>query len=156
MDREIYTTEQILSDLLSKDVNMVKKASCEIIDISQNREKIRPLIDSLEIIREKTADLDMGGVIARNRRFLDFALEVIEFHKSNKGCSCMLYSQSGDSTFFDPIQEELMGNVKVVKKVMEGNSLYVDYYLAKCNKCQCEFKVIERVYHMPWWHWEKV
>ena len=156
MNKEIYTTEQILSDLLSKDANMVKRAACEIIDISQNREKVLPLVGSLEIIREKNMDLDMGGMIMRNRRFLDFALEIIEFHKSNEGCSCMLYSQSGDSTFFNPTKEELNGNVEVVKKVMDGNSSYVDYYLAKCNKCQCEFKVIERVYHMPWWRWEKV
>ena len=156
MNKEIYTAEQMLSDFLSKDVNRIKKASCEIIDFSQNREKMLPLVGSLEIIREKNMDLDMGGMIMRNRRFLDFALEIVEFHKSNKGCSCMLYSQSGDSTFFNPTKEELNGNVEVVKKAMDGNSSYVDYYLAKCNKCQCEFKVIERVYHMPWWCWEMV
>jgi hypothetical protein len=145
---------------------MVWEASCEIISLGQNRDKILPLIKHLTEIKQKTAGLNMGGGFAPNQRFIDFAIKTIEFHKENKGCPCALFVEkfklTGDSIdreiqyeCTNPNEEAEKGNVKILD-IVHIEKKWVDYYLAECLRCGQKFKVEEREYHYIWWKWTKI
>ena len=104
-------TQEILDKITSRDTHKVWESSCEIISESQNFEEIFPLIDFLSIIREKTKNLDMGGALAPNQRFVDYAIIIIEFHKKKSACSCRLYLEEFELN--DPNKEQKKGNVSI-------------------------------------------
>jgi hypothetical protein len=142
--------EQIIYDITSKDIHKVWLASCEIINNGQDHDGIAPLIKYLPEIKEKTKDLDLGGLIAPNRRFVDFAIKTIEFHKDSKECTCTLYK---DYEMFNPKKEAGKGNIIIYETVLI-NEDYPDYYIAECLKCGRKIKIFEREYHFTWWEWQ--
>ncbi|MEG1265906.1 MAG: hypothetical protein RSE19_05455, partial [Myroides sp.] len=85
------TTEEIIKNITSKDETKVWKSACEIINLGWDHHKIVPLIKFLPLIKEKTVNLNLGGMFASNQRFVDFAIKTIEFHIEHKYCYCELY-----------------------------------------------------------------
>ena len=158
--------EEILEKITSQDAHLVWKASCEIISFGQNRDRILPLIEHLEKIITKTAGINFGGAFAPNRRFVDFAIETIKFHKENVECPCALfvkkYKLTNDQTdkeiqyeFINPNEEFEKRNVRISDTVYTEKK-WIDYHLVECLRCGQKFKVIERDYHYKWWGWTKL
>ena len=62
---------KVIEELKSKDSHKIWKASNEIIRYSQSYKDIEPLIGHLSAIKEGTKDVELGGGLAPNNRFLD-------------------------------------------------------------------------------------
>lgn len=92
----------------------------------------------------------MGGAIAPNKRFVDFAIKIIEFHKDRLDCPCHLYDDSYEC--FNPAKEVEKGHITITSEVSAN---YSADYVVTCNRCKNEFDVIEREYHYTWWKWTK-
>lgn len=142
--------QQLIADIISRDTHKVWRASCEIISLGQDTDTIKPLIKFLPLIRKKTRGLVMGGMFAPNQRFVDFAIRTIEFHRDSAQCPCALYEEHG----VDPKVQAAKGYIKIASTTrIEGK--WVDYYNTICQRCNQEFKVIERESHYMWWEWTK-
>lgn len=148
------TTEQIISDLTSKDVSRIRIGACEIISFSQDKEKVLQLKDFRQLIIDKTAGIEMGGAFAPNKRFVDYALNIIDFHVADKRCSCTLYSDFKYECN-DPNKEVEKGNI-VILEITKIENNWIDYYSCSCNKCGQKFNVFERDGHYTWWEWKKI
>jgi hypothetical protein len=70
--------EKIIADITSGDSQKVWSASCEIISLGQDAEKIKPLIAFLPLIKEKTKGVEMCGLFAPNQR-----LEILQSEQLN-------------------------------------------------------------------------
>ena len=145
-------TEEIITEISSRDKRRVWAAACEIIEHAQDRDEIAPLIPYLSSIKKKTRGLKMGGALAPNKRFVDYAIKIIEFYKTSTDCPCVLYL---DYEMHDPKKEVLKANVKIIDETKIEDK-WIDYYLLECNRCNKRFKVIERMGHYTWWKWEYV
>ena len=140
----------IVEKITSRNTHDVWLAACRVIDISQDRSKVVPLVQSLSKIKKRTKNLDMGGLLASNQRFVDFAIRVIEFHRDARTCPCCLYLEHG----VDPNKEVTKENVTITTTVqIDGNCNWVDFYELGCNKCDRKYKVLEREHHFMWWKW---
>jgi hypothetical protein len=141
--------QEIISDITSRDTHKVWRSSCEIIMIGQDSEKIKELIPYLDLIKEKTKGLDMGGGFAPNQRFVDFAIRTIEFHKSPNVCSCNLYLEHS----INPEKEKENGFIEITDKKV--GHWEVDYE-ANCCKCGQIFNINRNDGgHFPWFKWIK-
>lgn len=140
-------TKEILNDILSGDVHKVWKSSCEIVKLSQDA-RVKELVPYIDEIIDKTKNLQMGGIWAPNKRFVDKAIRVLEFYKTETGCACCLLGE-------DDNPKEL-NTINIQEKVKCKNSNYVDYYIVQCVKCNKCFKVIENEYHYRWWEWQDI
>ncbi len=158
------TVEEILSDIISQDTHKVWAASCEIIDSGHNYEKIKSLIRYLPLIKQRTFGLNIGGALAPNQRFIDFAIKIIEFYKDRKECPCSLYIEKYRITndiidrelqyeSFNPKKEVEKSNIRIIDNGID-NSKYV-YYSVECVKCKTRFNVEERDGHYMFWNWNK-
>lgn len=112
------TTEETIEKITSGNTHYIWEASCAIIAKSQGFKEISPLIDFLPVIIEKTKNLEMGGALAPNQRFVDNAIRIIKFYKNSSECSCELYIGSYDSN--DPKKEQKKGNI-VIENTITGN-----------------------------------
>ncbi len=147
------TIEEILEKITSGDTHKVWESACKIISLGQDHHSIVPLIPFLPSIIKKTKNLQMGGVIAPNQRFIDYAIKTIEFHRDSNACSCNLYL-GPDSITPNPNIEAKKGNIQILDTVrIEGK--WVDFYQVKCQKCNQLYRVIEREHHFMWWGWTK-
>ena len=151
MIKSTKSTQEILHNILSGDTHKVWEVSCEIISLGQDTDRIKQFIPYLEDIKTSTRGLKMGGLFAPNQRFIDKAIETVEFYKKGTGCSCCLLGQDSN-----PNHEVKNGNMINQDTVKINNSNYVDYYNIKCLKCSKEYKVYEREYHYTWWEWTQI
>ncbi len=142
------TTKVLIDDMLSEDSKRIWSASCEIISLGQNHETIMEFVPYLSEIKSKTKNVELGGLIHPNKRFLKQAIETIEWHMSGKGCPCCLLRENSN-----PRQLEAEGYITITDTVHMNESGYVDYYLVRCNRCKAKYKVEEREYHSTWWDW---
>lgn len=160
------TTDEIIENITSRDTHKVWKSACEIINNSQDFEKIKPIISYFQFIKENTSDLKMGGTFAPNQRFIDFAITILEFHKDRKECSCSLYTKKFKLTndivdreiryeMFNPNNEVEKGNIKILS-VERIEEKWIDYYNVQCLKCKTQYKVDEREGHYKFWNWRKL
>ena len=85
------TNQEIISEITSRDTHKVWNSSCKIIEIGQDTERITKLIPYLDLIKDKTKGLKMGGGFGPNQRFVDFAIRILEYYKTSTECSCNLY-----------------------------------------------------------------
>ncbi len=92
----------------------------------------------------------MGGAFAPNKRFVDFAIRTIEFHRDSDECPCCLYLEHG----VDPNQEVKKKMITITDTVRIEDK-WVDFYLAECARCRKEFKILERESHYMWWDWQE-
>ena len=143
-------TQDIIDDITSKDIQKIRTSSCEIIDSGQDEAKIKPLIPFIELIRKETNGLDLGGAFAPNKRFPEYAIKTIEFHRDRNGCTCELYA--GEYDCFDPRQEYKKGHIKLTSEI-KGDWAYD--YVVECQKCGEHYDVMERNGHYTWWKWTK-
>ncbi len=143
-------TKTIIEEITSKNVQRIRISDCEIIYSGQDEEKIKPLIPFIELIKEETNGLDLGGALAPNKRFPEYAIKTLEFHRDMKGCTCELYS--GDYDGFNPRKELEKGNIKITSEI-KGDWAYD--YIVEYQKCGASYDVIEREYHYTWWKWTK-
>lgn len=143
-------THQLIVAITSRDTHEVWRSSCEIISLGQDAENIRPLIEHLPLIKKQTRGLVMGGMFAPNQRFVDFAIRTIEFHRDSDECPCALYEEHG----VNPNIQAEKGYIKIISTTrIDGK--WVDYYKVICQRCNQEFKIIERESHYMWWEWRK-
>jgi hypothetical protein len=144
------TTEEIIDKITSRDTHNVWSSACEIISWGQNHEKILPLINYLPAIKEKTKELDLGGAIAPNQRFIDFAIRTIEFHRDNKECSCNLFLEHS----IEPKKEKEKGNITIINEKV--SDCEIDYN-AKCLKCNQIYNINQNdAGHTTWYTWKKL
>lgn len=140
--------EKIVQDMLSGNARSIWSASCAICSLSQNHEKIVELLPYKQQIADASKGIDLGGALAPNKRFLDWAMEIMNFHERDSGCPCCLLN--GNS---NPIHCVEDGYFTLVDTVNMKNSNYIDYYIVRCNNCGSLYKVEEREYHFTWWDW---
>ncbi len=155
MSEHTLTAKQVMDDFCSRDPGRVRSAAHEILARSQDPEYLRPLTRHMLKLKLRTRGLELGGLLAPNQRFVDFALQVLEFHKKGVGCPCALYPMSGDSIYSFPMEVK-RGNLTVLDTVLSDDGPYVDHYLAECPRCGQKYEVIEREYHYTWWRWTAV
>jgi len=148
--------EDVISDLLSRDTHKVWIASNEIIKRSQDYGFIKPFIKKLRVIEKKTKNLDMGGAIAPNKRFVDKTIQIIKFYKKQLGCPCELY-HTNETSFvydgFDPRKENEKSNIRILTEI-KGDWMFD--YTVECLKCGQHYEVMERNGHNTWWKWKKI
>jgi hypothetical protein len=152
MKKSTGTTKEILDDIFSEDSHRIWKASCEIVSLSQDRNRMIEFVPHLNKIKRKTKNVDLGGAFAPNNRFLNKAINAIEFHKRSEGsCSCCLLGEDSN-----PKDEEINENMVILEKYYMEGSNYIDYYIVECKLCGKKYRVEEREYHYTWWKWVSV
>lgn len=150
--RETTTpTTKIIEDMLSRDPHRIWHASCEIVSLSQNHERIMELVPYKEKMQDATKGMDLGGVIAPNKRFLTKAFDLLHFYEKHQSCPCTTLGEDSN-----PCHLETDEYVTILETKYYDNSNYVDYYIVRCNKCHTTYKVEEREYHMTWWSWKPI
>lgn len=143
------TNQEIISEITSRDTHKVWNSSCKIIEIGQDTERIIELIPYLDLIKDKTKGLKMGGGLAPNQRFIDFAIRILEHYKSSQECSCNLYLEHS----INPEREEKNGFITILEK--KQGDWEIDYLIA-CTKCGTEYKVNRNDGgHFPYFDWKK-
>lgn len=151
MSQTKKSTKELIEDMLSEDAQRIWSASCGIISLGQNHERIMELVPYLTQMKSKTNNIELGGLIHPNSRLLKKAFEVIEWHSNGVGCSCSLLGEDSN-----PRHLEEDGYITITDTVYMNNSNYIDYYLAICHNCQTQYKIEEREYHSLWWNWIKL
>lgn len=143
------SSKDIINDMLSGDADKIWSASCAICSLSQNHDKVMELVPYKEKMDYATRNIELGGAIALNHRFLKKAFEVMEVHEEGKECPCILLG--GDSNPNHLLED---GYIELLDVVCFSNSGYIDYYVIRCNRCKKLYKVEEREYHFTWWKWQ--
>lgn len=147
MDKTEKSNKELLDDILSGDSYKIWYSSATIMKLSQDEERIKEFVPYLDEIIEKTKNVDLGGSIALNSRFVEKVIKVLEYYKDEKGCSCCLLGEEDDPNNYETID--------VMETVCHKNSTWIDYYIVECTKCKQKYKVGEREYHYTWWDWKK-
>lgn len=139
----------ILQDILSGDSHRIWSASCAICSLSQNHEKIIKLLPYKQQIIDATDGIELGGAFATNRRFLERALEIMDFHKDNNGCPCCLHSE--DSSPMDFVNDGYFTLEEPADVIGES---FPEYCIVRCNNCGKFYKAEPRMSHYIWWDWQ--
>lgn len=148
MRETTMSCQEIIQDMLSGDSHKIWRASCCICSLSQNHDRIVELLPYLHQIAYSTKNIDLGGKLVSNSRFLKKAFEIMDFHMKNMGCPCCLLGED-----FSPIDLVSDNYFVLMDTVYMNNSNYVDYYNVCCKCCGIIYKVEERDYHFTWWNW---
>lgn len=148
LERIMKSTNELLEEILSGDPQMVWSSSCAIMKLSQDDERIKEFLPYLDEIKAKTADLDMGGALVPNDRFVKKVIKILEHYKTDSGCSCCLLDGNDNPNYYQTI------DIKEEVKLKDSN--WVEYYLVECKKCNQKYKVYEREYHFTWWDWQSM
>lgn len=144
-------TQIIVQDMLSRDSHKIWSASCKICSLSQNHDRIMELVPYKEQMISATSNIELGGAVAPNSRFLQKAFKIIYFHKDNMGCPCLLLGEDAN-----PIHCVEDGYFTLKDTVHGKDSNYVDYYILYCKRCGRLYQVDEREYHYIWWNWHVI
>lgn len=147
MENTAKSTNELLDDILSGNPQKVWSSSCAIIKLSQDDERIKEFIPYLEEIKAKTANLDMGGLLAPNDRFVKKVIKILEHYKMERECSCCLLDGNDNPAHCKTID--------IKEEVYFQDSKRVDYYMVECRKCNQKYKVYERESHFLWWDWQR-
>lgn len=156
--KEAYWREScaVMDDFNSRDPRRIWSAAGDIVRHGQDPDWIRHFFYRMEDIERAARGVELGGGIAPNRRFVDYALETIRFHKEGRGCPCGLYPMTGDDCVFDPEKEAEAGWVRILDTVYERGSRFVDHYVIQCTRCGQIYRVAETVGHWTSWKWVKL
>lgn len=148
MENTVKSTNELLDEILSGNPHKVWSSSCAIMKLSQDDERIKEFIPHLEEIKSKTANLDMGGLLLPNDRFVKKVIKILEHYQKGQECSCCLLDGNDNPTYYKTID--------INAEVNFNDSNRVEYYEVKCKKCNQKYKVYEREYHFLWWEWQKI
>lgn len=140
---------EVIQDMLSGDITKIRYASCEICSLSQNHEKIMELIPYQAQMMKATKNINLGGLLAPNNRFLKKAFEIMDFYKQNQYCCpCCILGEDDN-----PLYLIAQGYFTLIDTVYVKDRQYIDYYIIDCNRCQNRYQVEMREYHYIWWNW---
>ena len=134
-----------LGDLLSHDPNRIWLASWEIIR-TRDTTLLETLRTALPMIRQATADIELGGMIQPNRDALTHALGKVQNYRKWR-CWCDDYPKL---LSYDPAREEERGHARVLSRDRSG---WPVTYECECLVCGRQFSVEEGEYHALWWRW---
>ncbi len=148
MENAVKSTKELLDEILSGDPKMVWSSSGTIVKLSQDEERMKEFIPYLDEIKAKTANLDMGGLLAPNNRFVNKVIRILEHYKTNQECSCCLFDGNDNPSYYK--------NIEIKEEVNFKDSNRVDYYVVECKKCNQKYKVYEREHHFLWWDWKRM
>ena len=154
MNQSARPAEMILEDLLSQDSERIWYASCEIIHLGQERTRILPFVPHLAEIRQAAEYIALGGGLAPNRRFVDLALQTIQFHRDSEACPCCLYPLPQGDCIFDPREEAERGYVCILDCTADEH--YTGDCLVQCTRCGKLFQITQEWGHFVWWRWTPV
>ena len=145
------SSKDIIKDMLSGDADKIWSASCAICSLSQNHDKMMELIPYKEKMYYATRNIELGGAIVSNHRFLTQAFKVLEVHEKGEECPCSLLGE-------DASPKHLLedGYFELMDVMYFSKSSYIDYYIIRCNRCKKLYKVEEREYHYTWWSWQEL
>lgn len=143
--------KDILKDMLSGDMQKIWSASCEIVSLSQNHEKIMELVPYTDEMYRAVKKLEPGGFIIPHQRVLEKVFQILHLHKEGKECPCRLLG--GESNPKDLIED---GYFEFVNMVYCDNKDYIDSYTVLCKHCHKIYQVEEREYHFTWWEWTEI
>ena len=139
----------LLEDITSRDTHRIWSSSCEIA-VLRDETQLDFLAAHLAEIKEKTEGVELGGGFFPNAEHLRFAIRKLEFHKSKKGCLCLLYPHR---LMYNPAKEEEAGNIRILETVEQD---WAATYVCRCALCGTTFKVQQGEYHYTWWEWKIV
>lgn len=145
MESKVKSTNELLEEILSGDPQKVWASSCAIMRLSQDDARIKQFVPYVEEIKAKTKNLEMGGLLASNNRFVKKIIDILEHYKKCTSCSCCLLDGCDNPNNYSTI------DIKEVVNIRDSN--YVDYYKVECKKCKQKYIVYEREYHFTWWEW---
>ena len=148
MDNTVRSTNKLLEQILSGDPDEVWVSSCTIQKWSQDKERIKEFIPYLDEIREKTKNLNMGGLLVSKDRYIKKVIKILEHYKNEQECSCCLFDENDKPTSFE--------TVDIITKIYYKDSKIIECYEVKCKKCGQKYKVYEREYHYLWWEWQRM
>lgn len=134
-----------LGDLLSRDPTRIWQASWEVIR-TRDTALLEALRAALPMIRQATADIELGGMIQPNRDTLTHALGKVQNYRTWR-CWCDDYPKL---LAYDPAREEERGHARVLEQ--DAYALPVTYE-CECVVCGRHFSVEEGEYHAVWWKW---
>ncbi len=140
----------LLDDLLSQDPHRIWSASCAI-RILRDRHVLIDLAQNIDLIKEHTKGINLGGALRPNLSHLEFAIRKLAFIQTGAECLCALYPLDD---LYSPNKEEEAGNIRIESTNLIDDK-WVDYYLCSCTSCNARFRVEEREYHYPWWAWQR-
>jgi hypothetical protein len=148
---------RLLDDLISRDPQRIWSASCAVHRL-RAPEPLAILVQNLDLIRTRTAGINLGGALRANASHLAFALRKLEFVRDERGCLCALYPLYD---LYNPANEAAAGNIRITGTTHVANtdgtvSAYVDFYACDCALCPARFRVEEREYHYTWWAWRLI
>jgi hypothetical protein len=138
----------IVADMTSGDIQRIRTASCAIIYAGQNRDELKPLIPFIDRMQAATQSLNMGGMFSPNKRFPEYAIKTLAFHRDSTACTCNLYAGGYDS--FDPDQESKAGNIEILSTSDDNYHLVV-----RCKKCDQPYDITEQNGHWIFYEWKK-
>lgn len=113
--------KDILKDMLSGDMQKIWSASCEIVSLSQNHEKIMELVPHTDEMYRAVKKLEPGGFIIPHQRVLEKVFQILQLHKERKECPCRLLG--GESNPKDLIED---GYFELVNMVYCDNKDCID------------------------------
>jgi len=148
MDNSVKSTNELLDEILSGDPKKVWYSSCAIMKLSQDDERIKEFVPYLNEIKLKTANLELGGALVPNKRFVKKVIKTLEHYRYGQGCSCCLLSEDDDPHDYNTIE--------IREEVNYEGRTWIDYYVVECKKCKQKYKVSERLYHYTWWDWQSM
>jgi hypothetical protein len=146
------TTKEIINKISSRDSFQIWESSCAIISIGQDREAMKPLLGITNEIDDLTKGIKLGGAFASNERFVKAAIKTLEFHRDSEECTCNLY---GIHECMNPNNEAEKGFLEI-NNIVRIDGKWVDYYDARCTRCQQKFQIEEREGHYMWWAWKRI
>ncbi len=145
------SSASLLNELTSGDPEKIWSASSAVVHL-RDTNALDVLAAHVSEIRDKTNDVELGGMLYSNRDRLKFVLKKLTFTKNKKGCLCHLYP---DYLMYNPNNEAEKGNVRIIDTTyVEGK--WVDFYTCECSLCGTRFRVEGREYHYTWWGWKIV
>ena len=146
------TPREIMNKISSRDRPQILEAAFGIIDLGQDREAIKPLLNLADKIDGLTKGIELGGVFALNSRFLSAAITTLKFHRDSESCTCALY---GIHDCMNPNNEAEKGLLRIDNTIRIEDK-WIDYYEATCTRCSQKFRIEEREGHYKWWDWKRI
>ncbi|GAB2620822.1 hypothetical protein GCM10027067_35860 [Pseudactinotalea suaedae] len=137
----------LLADLLSGEKDRIISAMWEVF-ATRDREILVPLARYLPKIRQATADVELGGMLASQRSNLEHVLDRLGLVSSG-ACLCAAYPAH---QFYDPKKEEGRQHVRIVGTVPNQQQWEPDR-ICECCDCGARFQVEQGEYHYTWWKW---
>ena len=147
-DGSFDSAMRLLDDIVSRDPARIWSSACAIRTL-RDKQALSTLASHLDMIRERTQGVSLGGALRPNSSHLQFALKKLEFVKSSSECLCALYPQD---EMYDPAKEEAQGHVRILETVRLAGG-WVDHHQCACSLCGANYRVEEREYHYTWWAW---